>query len=334
MFFCTLALLGTWGTSSCEDEDDSDMPDGELVIPSTAYSISPYSFVPDGGGLEVYVRPQFTENFGVLGCSITNVTYYIDGTYAGSGTESPFDLEFVSKNATGGTHTLRTLFTVSGKGFKETQVEVNDQFTAITPAAYNEQNFYPDYTYDKNIVAGERMHARLMMYDAEAAGFSIQSVKYYWDNNLVSIATKAPFALDFLPDTKPGELHTLKTEITYSKGTRGRSIVIGRSVSVTDGSKTCLEAHLPERLGYASNGDKIYLTARILEGREKKGKHELKVFLDDAIVERGTTFPYEFTYTLKNLRKGLHTLGYTWETGDGEDGAPGLADTRIFVVTK
>ena len=313
-----LLALCTMGLLSCEEEKDENLPDYELVIPSSAYSMTVTAVATEKEST-VLAEPKFTNNFEVLGCHVKEAAYYIDNVLVKKVTATPFNLEYKTKTLRNGQHLLKAVFIVGGEGFKDATVECLKAFYLGDSSTSTQQAVKFNIDYDHYLRVGDKLHVGINMVDVYNAGYQIREVKYYFDNKLVSTKTEAPYDLDYSASLVVGKHYPLKVDISYflSGSSSSSSHSLSASVSVLADDETRY-LYVPDYSynTHFCNGDLLSGKGLLYRGKGDSNIYELNLYWDDVLVGTSRTFPFNFSFTIKNASVGIHKLKREWKRFD------------------
>jgi hypothetical protein len=83
------------------------------------------------------------------------------------------------------------------------------------------------------------------------------------------------------------------------------------------------------------NGETLEGIARQFLGSEIKSTYEFELYLDNNLIARSKSFPYEVSYLLNNLEIGNHTLKSQWVRFDEDGNATNSFSTdETITITK
>jgi hypothetical protein len=324
--------------SSCENETDEELSIYDLVIPSSAYSFTVTS-VDTESESRVYAEPSFTENFEILGCSVKEVVYYVDNVLAATKTKAPFKLDYATSPLAKGQHLLKAVFTVGGEHYKDATVECQKEFYVSTGSSSSQSAVEFKVLHDYYLRVGDRVHVSVNMIDRYNAGYKIKQVKYYFEDNLIKTAIKSPFDLDYSPTLVVGQSYSLSVAISYSlensSSVGSYSYSYGTNIIVLPDDETRFLFAVDSYGSHFNNGDVISGTGLLYRGDGDELVYELNLYWDDELVGTSKTFPYQFSYTIMNVEKGIHNLKHEWKKYDRDgDYKGGQSQTKTITIDK
>ena len=307
----TVVLLGML---SCGNEEEEQLTDLELVIPSNAYSFTVSTVNTEKESI-VFAEPSFTKNLDILGCVVKKIVYYVDNSLASTETSAPFKLEYRTNHLSKGQHILKAVFTVGGDGYKDKTVECVKEFNVTNSSSSSQSNVKFDIQYDTYLRVGDKIHVSVNIIDIYNAGYKIREVQYYFEDKLISNIKNAPFDLDYTPTLVVGQKYKLQIDISYSIGTTTVKYSYVTSVIVLADDETRYLFYPSFTYDpHFSNGETISGKGLLYRGKGDENSYELNIYWDEELVGTSRIFPYEFNYTIINAKMGIHKLKHEWKT--------------------
>ena len=332
--YCCILLLLAFMMVSCEEETSFTHPDYELVIPEAAYSFSISTKSVDTN-TTVTVEPTFTPNFDLLGCYVKKIVYALDGKEVATVTEKPYKLEYQANNLAKGNHVMKMTFTVGGKGFKDKVIEKIQEFDAETGTSETSQTLKDvtfDFDYDSFLRVGEDFKFSITMNDLKNLGYKIESVQFYWENELVKTVVDAPYEYTFKPEIVVGMIYSVRAEIKYALGNNTYHHSWSGKVNCISEEETIRSVKTNyENGGHYENGDELVFKAKVYRGTGDEKQYTFNLYWDDVLLTSSKTFPYVYTYKISNASVGIHTIYMEWVITK-EDGTPGGSVRTIDMI--
>lgn len=308
LLIVTMAIL-----VSCDDIKDEEHEPYDVVIPSSAYSFT-ISSSSDETSTTVYAMPNFTANFDSLGLKVKEVKYYIDQNLVSTETTNPFYLDYTTDLMASGTHSFRADFTVGGTGFKDATASYSSEFdVSNNNSASTSPRFNIDF--DRYVLPGNAVNFSVTLIDKYNVGYTIDEINIYWASTLIGTGYESPYTLSYVPSGNlavQGGSYGIAIDIKYHAGNTSGTYSYSSYVTIMSGDMSICSVTPGFNDGdHFSNGDDITAVARLyrIDGDQKS--YEVNMYLDDnTLIGNSSSFPYNFTYTLQNLSKGIHKLTY------------------------
>lgn len=199
-----LLLCGVVTFSSCDETIST-----KIIMPHAVFQYEGFLFVGNGESLNIKKfdidREQSSD-----GIYIDQVTYYFDGKQIATSNSYPFSLDYLIQNQSIGKHTLEIVSLVKGEGYTDTK------FTVTLSVYVLEEPFVLDFQikWNNTISNGTIQNGDILSGTVElketTLDVTITKVEFYWDDQLFSATSKAPYQFNFPIENEKIGTHLFK----------------------------------------------------------------------------------------------------------------------------
>lgn len=332
IIFCGFFLTCLF--TSCEDiqqEEEFELTGNvSQYFPSYCVNLEgSYSWGSDNH-FQMTMKPNFYFDPSEWGLKIDKVKYYIDDVYYKTETQSPYKIEYESKNWEAGAHNLRADITISGEKIETFVLQCTKSLNTSSSAA-KALDVWFDYNY---ATIGEDFCLTAHLNESRSSeGSKIKSFTSKWDDTSMGQTTSAPYKLTHKVTEAPGTKHNIKASLQCVQGNSTVTYGYSRSGYEIPGPNDVMQTFIVKsRYSDYKNGECFQGIARQFIGKEVKGTYEFKLYLDGLLIASSKTFPYEVSYIIKNQSVGNHKLKKQWVRYDEEGKITNAYSTDDFIT--
>ncbi len=321
---------------SCEDDHKDDFElTGNVSKYFPSYCVNLSGSFNWGGGkyFHMIIEPRFYFDASEWGLSIDKVEYYIDNVYYKTETESPYQIEYESRDWYVGAHSVRADITISGSKI-ETFVLQCSKSLDNSSSQERAADIWFDYNYattgDEFFITGNINTNR------SAPGTSIKSFSCKWDDASMGEKTSTPYKLTHMVTESPETKHNVSASLTYIQGNTTINYGFSMQNYEIPGPNSVKQIFIVKS-SYSDyeNGEYFQGVARQFIGKNVKSTYGVEIYLDDKLIGASMTFPYELSYKLENFSVGEHTLKKQWVRYDEEGNKTSAYSTDdVITITK
>ena len=264
---------------------------------------------------------------------IEKVDYYIDEKYIQTETVSPYSIEYTSDNWITGAHNVRADITISGKNIDTFVFQAK---RVIDNSSTQERAADIWFDYDFATTGQEFFISGNFNPNRSTSGTIVKSFTAEWDKISMGEKTESPYKLKRVITEAVGTKHSVSASMEYTQGNLQLSYAFSMSSYEIPGPTTVKQMFkLKSRYKDYQNGEMLEGIARLFIGNEVKASYELDLYLDNNLIGRSKTFPYELSYKLENLEVGDHVIKEQWIRYD-ENGnkTSSFSTDDIITITK
>lgn len=322
----TLVMM-LWLTSCTKDQTI----EIDLKIPNASF-IFDFSSMEVSNGDVLKITASVDTDKSSKGLEIKRVQYFWDDQHVETKTVAPYVLNYKIEGQTTGKHTLTVKVRYGGAGY--TEMETNEGFKYEINVVEKKDNntsmlFGFGCTYlSKYLANGENFIMQKVRLSSESttAGWEIDYVKYFFDDNEISTAYSDPYGMTFLIQNQAVGKHELKYEV-HANNNSTSSIETG----IVDIYVLAAPLNIDLDVRYETkdffhegilNGEILSGTVSLVEDASPADAQikEASFYWDDVLFATTKTAPFKFSYNVTNQTVGAHffTINYVVTSSVGE----------------
>lgn len=319
--------------SSCEDDYDEDFEltgNVSKYFPSYCVNLTGTTSWGSGKYFHMVMEPRFYFDPAEWGLKIDKVEYYIDNVYYKTETQSPYQIEYESRDWYVGAHNLRADITISGAKIETFVLECTKSLDNSS-SQQKALDVWFDYNYattgEEFFITGNLNASR------SAAGSAVKSFSCKWDDTTMGEKTSSPYKLTHKVTEAPETKHNISASLTCTQGKTTVNHGFSMQNYEIPGPNSVKQTFIVKS-SYSDykNGEYFQGIARQFIGKDVKGSYEFELYLDENLIGSSKSFPYEVNYKIENQSVGEHKLKKQWIRYD-EDGKKTSSFSTDDIIT-